>query len=181
MSQYTRGAGACQCHQMKHGEGPGGGIKWDKKCDVLFEWPFIRFGRPPVSGIVTNRFRHFLSCQLPWERIFKCKIFAFQSLMFYYMNDLGFGKGQTIERKPGTKQCHRVWTNLSCFSQYLLIIWVKVLTGVNFINILHETFLPIFWRQKIAKLNKTGEKLINLLLYKKRAGKMLMKLTPGIW
>jgi len=32
-------------------------------------------------------------------------------------------------------------------------------TGVDFINILHETFSPIFWRQKIAKPNVIREKL----------------------
>jgi len=41
------------------------------------------------------------------------------------------------------------------------------------------TFLPIFLRQKIAKPNIIREKLLNLLLYKKCAHKMLMKLTPG--
>jgi hypothetical protein len=52
-------------------------------------------------------------------------------------------------------------------------------TGVNIINILQATFWPIFWRQKIAKLNVIREKLLNLLLYEKLAHKMLMKLTPG--
>jgi len=52
--------------------------------------------------------------------------------------------------------------------------------GVNFINILGATFLPIFGHQKIAKPNVIGEKLSNLLLYKKRMCKMLMKLTPDL-
>jgi hypothetical protein len=30
-----------------------------------------------------------------------------------------------------------------------------------------QNFLPIFWRQKIAKPNVIREKLLNLLLYKK--------------
>jgi len=50
--------------------------------------------------------------------------------------------------------------------------------GVNFINILGTTFLPIFWSQKIAKPNIIREKLLNSLLYKKRVRKMLLKLTP---
>jgi len=52
--------------------------------------------------------------------------------------------------------------------------------GVNFINILHATFLPIFWRQKIAKPNVIREKLLNSLSYKKLVSKMLMKLTPEV-
>jgi hypothetical protein len=39
--------------------------------------------------------------------------------------------------------------------------------------------LPIFWRQKFSKPNVIREKLLNLLSYKKRTLKMLMKLTPG--
>jgi hypothetical protein len=53
------------------------------------------------------------------------------------------------------------------------------LTGANFINILHVHFAPIFWCQKITKMNVTREKLLNLLLYKKLEHKMLMKLTHG--
>ncbi len=34
------------------------------------------------------------------------------------------------------------------------------------------TFLPIFWRQKIAKPSIIREKLLNLLLYEKRAKKV---------
>jgi len=52
--------------------------------------------------------------------------------------------------------------------------------GVNFINILRTTFLPIFWRQKITKPNVTRKKLLNLLLYKNLSSKMLMKLTPVV-
>jgi len=47
---------------------------------------------------------------------------------------------------------------------------------VNFINILHAHFAPIFWRQKIEK---PREKLLNLLSIKKGWRKMLMKLTHG--
>jgi len=53
---------------------------------------------------------------------------------------------------------------------------------VNFINNLRKPFEQIFLRQKISKPNvtrETREKLLNLLLYKKCAHKMLMKLTPG--
>ncbi len=56
---------------------------------------------------------------------------------------------------------------------------MKSTPGVNFINILHTNFAPIFWCQKIIKLNRTTEKLLNLLQYKKRVCKMLMKLTLG--
>ncbi len=52
--------------------------------------------------------------------------------------------------------------------------------GVNFINILRATLLPIFWCQKIAKKNVIREKLLNLLSYKKCVRKMLMKLTPSL-
>ncbi len=54
----------------------------------------------------------------------------------------------------------------------------RSLARVNFINILHATFLLIFWRQKITKPNITREKLLNSLLYEKRARIMSMKLTP---
>jgi len=41
-------------------------------------------------------------------------------------------------------------------------------------------FLPIFWRQKIAKPNIIREKLFNLLSNEKLEPKMLMKLTTAI-
>ncbi len=52
-----------------------------------------------------------------------------------------------------------------------------LLPCVNFINTLFAHFPPIFWRQKIAKPNIIREKLLNSFSYKKRASKMLMKLT----
>jgi len=48
---------------------------------------------------------------------------------------------------------------------------------VDFSSILCAPFVPIFLRQKITKPKVTREKLLNLLLYKKRESKMLMKLT----
>jgi len=45
-------------------------------------------------------------------------------------------------------------------------------------NIFCAPFSPTFLGQKIAKPNVIREKLLNLLLYKNRAYKMLMKLTP---
>jgi len=51
--------------------------------------------------------------------------------------------------------------------------------AVNFINILHAPFALIFLHQNITKPNVTREKLLNLVSYKKRPRKMLMKLTLG--
>jgi len=47
---------------------------------------------------------------------------------------------------------------------------------------LTRTFLPIFWRQKITKPKcNYREKLVNLLSNKKRASKMLMKLSLTVF
>jgi len=43
-----------------------------------------------------------------------------------------------------------------------------------------QLFSLIFWCQKIAKPNIIREKLLNLLLYEKRARKILMKLTTDL-
>ncbi len=47
---------------------------------------------------------------------------------------------------------------------------------VNFINVLHAHFLFEILAPKITKPNVIREKLLNLLLHKKCARKMLMKL-----
>jgi len=53
-------------------------------------------------------------------------------------------------------------------------------SSVNFINILHETFSPMYFgTKKIEKPNVIREKLLNLLSYKKGLRSMLMKLTPN--
>jgi len=51
---------------------------------------------------------------------------------------------------------------------------------INFINILQAAFASIFLRQKLQSQSVTREKLLNLLLYKKRTCKMLVKLTPVV-
>ncbi len=50
--------------------------------------------------------------------------------------------------------------------------------GVNFINILHGLFLPIFWCQKISNPKHSFEYFCAKILLKKLACKMLMKFTP---
>ena len=49
-------------------------------------------------------------------------------------------------------------------------------SGVNFMNILHATFLQIFWHQKIAKTNIIRQKLLNLLSYEKHSYIIVMEL-----
>jgi len=51
---------------------------------------------------------------------------------------------------------------------------------VNFINVLYTRFLYKILAPKITKPNVFREKLLNLLSYEKRAGKLLMKLTPFV-
>jgi len=70
-------------------------------------------------------------------------------------------------RKGFVSSKEKKWTNLK-------IAFLMLPCMLIFINIL----LPMFWSQNIAKLNVIREKELNLLLYKKCAPKMLMKLTP---
>jgi hypothetical protein len=55
---------------------------------------------------------------------------------------------------------------------------VSLIPGVDFINILGALFCSYFGGKKLPSQNVTREKVLNLLLYKKRMCKMLMKLTP---
>ncbi len=59
-------------------------------------------------------------------------------------------------------------------------MFVASAPGVNFINILHTTLVPIFLHQKLQSQNVTREKLCKALLFQKFVGKMLMKLTTGV-
>jgi len=47
-------------------------------------------------------------------------------------------------------------------------------------NILQAAFLPIFFCQKITKINCKKKKAVKNTFIQKAACKMLMKLTPGI-
>ncbi len=58
---------------------------------------------------------------------------------------------------------------------------VKSTPGVYFINILCVPFCRYFGAKKSLSQNLTREKLHKVLLYKKCACKMLMKLTPGVY
>jgi len=55
-----------------------------------------------------------------------------------------------------------------------------MLAWVNVINILRELFSQISFLQKITKSNCNLRKAAQFALEKKRARKMLMKLTPAI-
>jgi hypothetical protein len=56
---------------------------------------------------------------------------------------------------------------------------MKLTASVNFINVLRRHFLCKILAPKITKPNVIRKKLLYLLLYKKCACKMLMKLTIG--
>jgi len=62
---------------------------------------------------------------------------------------------------------------------HVLLRPYKENVGVNFINILRASFLPIFLHQKLLSQNVTREKVSKALLYKRFVHKMLMKLTLG--
>jgi hypothetical protein len=55
-----------------------------------------------------------------------------------------------------------------------------ITSAINFINILCAHVLYKILVAKITKLKQNYRKLQYLLLYKKGARKMLMKLTPGV-
>jgi hypothetical protein len=67
------GRGPRQCHQMTHG---GGGLKWAKKCHVLFEWPLDLKKIGTKEGLVRNvpNMCHKL---FEFETIFIIKIICF--------------------------------------------------------------------------------------------------------
>jgi len=66
------------------------------------------------------------------------------------------------------------------FTKSACKMFVKLTLGANFINILHPHFSYKILKPKIAKLNITTEKLLNLLTYEKRVRKMLIKLTLNV-
>jgi len=76
---------------------------------------------------------------------------------------------------PTVWLCNCCWKEIGTKAARKML--VKLTQGVNFINILCPHFAPIFWNQKITRLNVTRKKLLNLLLYTKFALKILMKLT----
>ncbi len=63
-------------------------------------------------------------------------------IVLYFLTDLGF----------------QIFEGYTCRH-------IRYRQEVNFINILRTTFFPIFWCQKITKLNVTREKLLNLLCF----------------
>jgi len=89
-------------------------------------------------------------------RIFHAKI-HFGS--FYYVH---------VTRKAAeTKRAYEKFAHLTL---------MKLMEGVNFINILLKFYAPIFLRQKILnQKHSSGAKI----LYEKCTRKMLMKLTPN--
>jgi hypothetical protein len=56
---------------------------------------------------------------------------------------------------------------------------MKFTTGVNFINTLRATFVPIFLRQKITKPKCNYRKAVQSIFVQKILEYELMKLIPG--
>jgi hypothetical protein len=84
---------------------------------------------------------------------------------------------QSHKKDKSSQQCLYVLWGSACVKASRIML-VKLIPSVNFINILLETFAPIFLQKKLLSPNVTREKLRKALLHEKFTCKMLMKLTP---